>query len=76
MTEYTFKPSDDITTKELAMITKVFVVSILEAMQGKLPTGVDNLDVEEHIYNKMPEEIKKHFVQKSVTYQVESDNQK
>jgi len=61
---YIFKPTDDITVQELANIMKVLFVSLIEGIQGKKVSGVDNLEIDAPIYNNLTPELKKYFIEK------------
>lgn len=62
MTIYTYTPKDDITVKELSGIVQVLFVSLIEAIQQQPVKGCDDLEVDELVYNNLPEDLKTHFV--------------
>lgn len=62
MTIYTYTPKDDITVKELSSIVQVLFVSLIEAIQQQPIKGSDDLEVDESVYNNLPEDLKGHFV--------------
>lgn len=61
MTIYTYTPKDDITVKELSSIVQVLFVSLIEAIQQQPIQGSDDLEVDELVYNNLPEDLKSHF---------------
>lgn len=61
---YSFTPTEDITTLELARIVKTLFVSLIEGIQGQLPVGENNLEIDVAIYDPLPEDLKKFFTEK------------
>ena len=62
---YKFNPHDSMTAKEVADIMTIIVVSLIQAIQQRSPTGTEPLEIDEAIYINLPEELKKYF-EKSV----------
>lgn len=60
---YKFKPTDDITTKELADIFVAVMNSLIQGMAGR-EWKAEDLEIEEPIYNILPENVRKHFEQR------------
>lgn len=63
MPNYKFIPTDELTTKELAQIMQVVVVSLLQAMQQRQPTGDEPLEIDDIIYRHLPVHLKGYFVE-------------
>ncbi len=63
MKRFTFTPTEDLTVLELANIFRVTMVALIEGITGKPPTGSDILELEEQIYNSLPNGVKKHFTE-------------
>lgn len=61
---YSFTPTEDITTLELALIMRTLFVSLIEGIQGQPTRGVDNLEIDDAIYDPMPDDLKKYFIEK------------
>ena len=61
MTIYTYTPKDDMTVQELSGIVQVLFVSLIEAIQQQPVQGCDDLEVDETVYNNLPEDLKGHF---------------
>jgi len=59
-------PTEDLTVLELANIFKVTTVALIEGITGQPQTGSDKLEFEEQIYNALPDDVKKHFVETDV----------
>lgn len=64
MKQYMFKPRDDMTVTELAEIFRVIMTFLVQALSKQQFIANDTLDLEEPLYNAMPDEVKKHFVEK------------
>ena len=62
---YSFTPTDDLTTLELAMIVKTLFVSLIEGIQGQPTHGIDNLEIDDAIYDGLPDDLKKYFTEKT-----------
>ena len=64
MQVYKFKPTDDITPKELADIFIVVMNALIQGIAGREWNPNEDLEVEYPIYQALPEEVQKHFKQK------------
>lgn len=65
MKYYSFKPTDDITAKEVAVILEKMMVAFIQAISQRGAFNPnDTLDLEEPIFKFLPEDVKKHFVEK------------
>ena len=62
---YKFNSHESMTPKEVADIMQVMIVSLLQAIQQRPPTGAEPLEIEESIYRNLKPELKKYF-EKSV----------
>ncbi len=62
MTLYDFQPTNEMTTLELASIVKVLFVSLIEGIQGQPTRGIDTLQIDDAIYNPIPDDLKKYFI--------------
>ncbi len=60
---YRFNSSEDMTPKESADIMQVMIVSLLQAIQQRPPTGAEPLDIDEAIYAHLSPELKKYFTE-------------
>lgn len=58
---YDFNPTADMTILEVASIMKILFVSLIEGIQGQPTHGSDNLQIDDAIYDPMPESLKKYF---------------
>ena len=58
---YRFNSKDSMTPKEVADIMQVMMVSLLQAIQQRPPTGAEPLEIDEAIYNHLSPELKKFF---------------
>lgn len=61
---YSFTPTEDLTTVQLALIMKVLFVSLIEGIQGQAVRGEDNLEVDDAIFNSLSKELQVYFVEK------------
>ena len=61
---YSFTPTKDMTTLELASIVKTLFVSLIEGIQGQPTRGEDHLEIDDAIYDPLPDELKKYFIEK------------
>ena len=58
---YKFTSTDTMTAKEVADIMQVLIVSLLQAIQQRQPTGNEDLEIDESIYVNLPEKLKGFF---------------
>lgn len=63
MKKFTFTPTKDLTVQELSNIFKVTMVALIEGITGEPQSGSDKLEFEEHIYNSLSDDVKKHFTE-------------
>ena len=61
---YSFTPTEDMTTLELALIMRTLFVSLIEGIQGQPTLGVDELEIDDAIYDPMSDDLKKYFIEK------------
>lgn len=61
---YSFTPTDDLTTLELARIVKTLFVSLIEGIQGQPTRGEDELEIDDAIYDPLPDDLKQYFIEK------------
>lgn len=61
---YSFTPTDDLTTLELARIVKTLFVSLIEGIQGQPTRGEDELEIDDAIYDLLPDDLKQYFIEK------------
>ena len=70
MPNYKFTSTKDMTTQEVADLMQVMIVSLLQAMQQRQPTGDEPLEIDDIIYNHLPSNLKQYFSPQKL----ESDN--
>ena len=58
---YKFNSTEDMTTKEVADLLQVMIVSLLQAIQQRPPTGAEPLEIDEAIYINLTPELKRYF---------------
>ena len=58
---YRFESKDTMTAKEVADLMQVVVVSILQAIQQRPPTGAEPLDIDEAIFTHLSPELQQYF---------------
>lgn len=58
---YKFTSADTMTPKEVADLLQVMIVSLLQAIQQRPPTGDEPLEIDEQIYVHLSSELKKYF---------------
>ncbi len=58
---YKFNSTEDMTTKEVADLLQVMIVSLLQAIQQRPPTGAEPLEIDESIYVNLTPELKRYF---------------
>ena len=61
MKTFKFKATEDMTVQELAEVMKVFIVSLIEAMQQKQPLGQDDLEIDDEIFEMLSPELQRFF---------------
>lgn len=61
MQVYKFKPTDDISTKELADIFIVIMNALIQGVAGREWNPAEDLEIEAPIFNVMPPNVRKHF---------------
>jgi len=58
---YNYTPKDDLTIQELSDIMKALFVSLIESIQSQPAIGSDDLQVDDVIFNALPNHLKRHF---------------
>ncbi len=61
MKRFTYKPKENLTIQELSEVFTVTLVALIEGITGQPQTGSDLLELEEHLYNSFPDNVKRHF---------------
>ena len=61
MNVYKFTSTDKMTPQEVADLMKVLVVSLLQAIQQRAPTGTEPLEIDEAIFVHLTPELQKYF---------------
>ena len=60
---YNYTPTDDLTLRELSDIMQSLFVSLIEGIQGQPVKGVDDLQIDDVIYNALRDRLKRHFTE-------------
>ena len=63
MKRFTFTPTEDMTVRELSDVFTVTIVALIEGVSGQPQTGSNVLELEEHLYKSLPDNVKKHFTE-------------
>lgn len=69
MTIYKFTPTEDITVADLAKVFNHVIAAIIQAVNGERPTGKEDLELDDSLYQSLPTELKRFFVAENTVNQ-------
>ena len=59
---YKFTPSEDMTVQELAAVFNYSMGAIIQAVNGDRPTGQEDFELDDSLYQALPTDLKRFFV--------------
>lgn len=60
---YNYKPDDTLSIMDVSDIMQILFVSLIEGIQGQPVKGSDDLQVDDVIYDLLPDHLKRHFIE-------------